>query len=297
MLSETLDLKIFRDLAYEKNFVKVAKLNFLSQPSISFHLKHLEEKLGVRLFDRAPRKVTLTREGELLLPHAEEILLKCENLKTLVAPSRQTPSGDVRIATIHSIGMYELAPSLKRFMRTYPEIHVHLQYRRVEIIYDLLLKNKIDIGLVAYPENRARIKVTPFGNDHLVVIVSARHPLAKKKSISLEQIDGERFIAFDQGIPTREAIDEVLKKRRIEVSVRMTNDNIDALKRAVEIGLGISIVPSKTVEEEVRKGSLKSIRIRNVKLDRPLGILTLKERVLSYPVQLFMQTLTLPTPR
>lgn len=285
-------LKIFRDLAHEKNFVKTAKLNFLTQPSVSTHLKHLEEELGVRLFERVPRKVELTKEGELLLPYVEEILLKCENLKTLIGQSQGIPRGDIRIATIYSVGMYELAPSLKRFIRKYPEIHVHLQYRRSDIVYDLLLKNKIDLGLVAYPERRAKIEVTPFGTDHLVLIVPCHHPLAKRKSVHLKKIDGENFIAFDSGIPTRETIDKTLGEKGVKVQIRMSNENIDTLKRAVEVGLGISIVPSKTVVEEVRKKTLKAVQIRDVKLNRPLGILTLRDRVLSYPVELFLKILT-----
>lgn len=285
-------LKIFQDLAHEKNFVKTAKLNFLTQPSVSSHLKQLEEELAVRLFERVPRRVELTREGELLLPYVEEILLKCENLKTLVGQSQGIPRGDVRIATIYSVGMYELAPYLKRFIRKYPEIHVHLQYRRSDIVYDLILKNKIDFGLVAYPDRRAKIEVTPFGRDHLVLIVPTHHSLAKRKSVRLEKLDGENFIAFDSGIPTRETIDKTLGEKGVKVQIRMTNENIDTLKRSVEVGLGISIVPSKTVTEEVRKGTLKSIQISDIKLNRPLGILTLKDRLWSYPLQLFMEVLT-----
>ncbi|MBI4431664.1 MAG: LysR family transcriptional regulator [Candidatus Omnitrophica bacterium] len=289
---EIRQLKIFRDIAHEKSFVKTAKLNFLTQPSISTHLKHLEEDLGVKLFDRAPRRVTLTKEGSLLLPYVEDLLIHCENLKLRVAEARQIPRGDIRIATIYSVGMYELAPFLKKFIRTYPEIHVHLQYRRADIVYDLVLKNKIDVGIAAYPEVRAKIKVTPFGSDRLVLIVPPHHPFAKRRRIRLERIQGESFIAFDRGIPTREAIDRVLDQMGIKVEIRMSNDNVDTLKRAVEVGLGISIVPSKTVMEEVRKGTLKSIHIDRVKLNRPLGILTLKERVLGNSVQLFIRMLT-----
>ena len=200
--------------------------------------------------------------------------------------------GDVRIATIYSIGMYELSPLLKRFISAYPEIHVHLQYRQAEVIYDLILKNEIDMGIVAYPETHARINVTPFGNDRLVLIVPPRHALAKQQSVRLDRIQGENFIAFDQGIPTRKAIDQILTQKGIRVQIRMTNDNIDALKRAVEVGLGISIVPSKTVKEEVQKKTLKSIQITNAKLNRPLGILTLKNHFLSYPAQILIEMLT-----
>lgn len=289
---ELRDLKIFRDIANEKSFVKTAKLNFLTQPSISTHLKRLEDELGVKLFERAPRKVAITKEGELLLPHVEDLLLRHDNLKAHLAQTKQIPVGNVRIVTVYSVGMYELAPFLKKFIRTYPNIHIELQYRRAGVIYDLILENKIDLGIVAYPDTRAKIKVTPFGTDHLVLIVPPHHRFAKRKHIHLRQIQGEHFIAFDQGIPTREAIDQVLERLGIKVQIQMTNENIDTLKRAVEVALGISIVPSKTVTEEIRKGTLKSIQLDGVKLNRPLGILTLKEQILSFPVQLFIEMLT-----
>lgn len=289
---ELRDLRIFRDIANEKSFVKAGKLNFLTQPSISVRLKHLEEALGVKLVERVPKKVHLTTEGKLLLPCVEDILSKCEHLTMLVNHAKGIPKGEVHVATIYSIGMYELAPFLKKFIRAYPEIHIHLQYRRSEIVRDLVLKNKVEIGAVAYPETHPKITITPFGTDHLVLIVPPHHPLAARHGVRLRRIHGERFIAFDVGIPTRKAIDEVLGKRGVRVQIRMTNDNIDAIKRAVEVGLGISIVPSRTIREEVRKGTLKSIAFSDAKLNRPLAILTLKDHVLSSPAQLFIQMLT-----
>src|SRR3990167_246151 len=142
------ELKIFRDIAHEKSFVKTAKLNFLTQPSISTHLKHLEEKLGARLFERVPRKVSLTKEGELLLPHVEDLLLRHDKLKTCLAEAKHIPRGDIRIATIYSVEIYELSLFLKKFIRPYPEIHTHHQSRQADTIYDLLLENKIHVGIV-----------------------------------------------------------------------------------------------------------------------------------------------------
>lgn len=288
---QILELKIFRDIAHEKSFVKAAKLNFLTQPSASLHLKHLEEKLGARLFERSPRKVRLTPQGESLLPHVEDLLVRCDNLKTLTQRTKRIASGDIRIATIPSIGEYEFTPFLKKFMRAWPDIQIHLQYRRADIIYDLVLKNKIDLGIVAYPENRPKIKVIPLGSDELVLITPPKHSLGKKRNVSLEHLQDENFIAFSQELPTRQAIDEALAKRNVTVKIRMTNDNVDMIKRAVEIGMGIAVVPSQAVLEEVGKKTLRSTRLRDIHLTRPLGILTLRDRVTSYPVELFISNI------
>ena len=287
-----LELKIFSDIASEKSFAKAADLNFVTQPSISSHIKHLEEEFGVRLFERVPRNVRLTREGALLLPYVRDILLKADNLKILARKSKKLPQGNIRSATIHSIGIYELSPILKKFMAAYPQINLHLQYRRADAIYELVLKNEVDFGIVAYPEDHHGIKVIPFTSDNLVLITPADHPLGKKQRVPLKKIQGENFIAFDDGIPTRKAIDKILAAKRVDVSIRMTNDNVDTLKSAVEVGLGISIVPSKTVVSEVQRGALRAVQISDAKLTRPLGILLPKGRELNYPVQIFLKTLT-----
>lgn len=287
-----LELKIFKDVASERNFVKAAKLNSLTQPSISSHLKQLEKKLGIKLFERAPRKVHLTEEGKFLLPYAEEIILKTENLKSLASQSTCLPKGDIRIATIFSIGIYEMALVLKKFIRAYPQIHIHFQYEHSNNIYELVQKGKIDLGVVAYPTEQSKITITPFATDQLILITPKHHPLANAKSIRLAQIQGEPFVAFDKGIPSRTAIDNLLRQKGIDVDIQMTNNNVDTLKKAVEVGLGISIVPSKTVKEELRTGTLKSVKINDLKLTRPIGIISLKEHVPNYPTQLFLEMFT-----
>lgn len=288
---EIQQLKIFRDLAYQKNFSKTAELNFLTQPSISLSLKRLEEELGVKLLHRVPRKVSLTKEGTKLLPPVEEILLRCENLKTLIAEMKKLQTGEVRIATIYSVGIYELAPALKKFMRRYPDIDVDLQYEHVNTIYELVQKGRVDLGVVAFPQPRASIHITPFTTDGLVLIVPPEHPLARRRAIRIKNILEEPFIAFEKGIPTRDAIDEALEKNGIQLKIRSTSENIDTLKKAVEVGLGISIVPQKTVIEETKKGSLRSLLISDLKLKRPIGILTRKDRLPSRAVSLFIEIL------
>ena len=285
-------LKLFIDTARESSFVKAAKLNFRTQSAVSFHIKNLEEELGARLFHRTTRSVALTREGTLLLEHAEEILRRCENLKTLIMHYKHAPKGQVRIGTIYSVGMYELTPILKKFIRSYPQINVHLQYLRSSAIYGLVAENKIDLGIVAYPEESLKISITPFGSDRMVLIVHPCHRLAKKHSVNLKEIEGENFISFDQGIPTGEMLKKELARKGIQVKEQMTNENIDTLKRTVEVGLGISIVPSKTVKEEVKKDTLKAIELRDAGFVRPLGILTARGSALTYPAELFLQALT-----
>lgn len=284
-------LSLFRDLARELSFVKVAQQNHISQPAVSVHIKKLEHTLGKKLLTRTPHNIQLTPEGLIILADVKKILYLCDNLKISSNYQHETMEGNIRIAAIHSVGMYEIGDFLSTFMKSYPKIHVHLEFRRSDEIYSLLLTERIDIGVVAYSEKRTRIEALPLGEDELVLIVDKNHPLWGKKSIKLEEINNQPFVAFEEGIPTREAIDQILTEKGINIDIRMTNDNIYTLKRVVAAGIGVSIVPTSSVDEEVSSGLLCRVKIRDINLSRPLSLLKLKKNTLSPPTELFVEQL------
>ncbi len=284
-------LKLFRDIARELSFVKVAQQNHITQPAVSAHIKKLEDELGKRLFNRTPHNTQLTSEGELILDDVKEILHLCEGLKIKSRYSQGILEGNIRIAAIHSVGMYEIGDFLSSFMKVFPRVHIHLEFRRADEIYNLLNKEAIDVGVVAYPEKRTNIEVTPCGEDDLVLITHPGHELAARKTVLLKHLHNQDFIAFEPGIPTREAIDSVLALNKIEVNYRMSNDNIFTLKKSVEAGVGISIVPSNAVGEEVQKGSLIRLPIRDIKLSRPIALLQRKKHKPNKPLEIFVDHL------
>jgi DNA-binding transcriptional LysR family regulator len=284
-------LSLFRDIARELSFIKVAQQNHISQPAVSVHIKKLEHELGKKLLTRTPHNIQLTPEGLIILADVKKILYLCDNLKISSNYQHETMEGNIRIAAIHSVGMYEIGDFLSTFMKSYPKIHIHLEFRRSDEIYSLLLTERIDIGVVAYSEKRTRIEALSLGQDELVLIVDKNHPLWGKKSIKLEEINNEPFVAFEEGIPTREAIDQMLMERGVDIDIRMTNDNIYTLKRVVAAGIGVSIVPTSSVDEEVSNGLLCRVKIRDIDLHRPLSLLKLKKNTLSPPTELFVEQL------
>jgi len=282
-------LRLFRDIARELSFVKAAQLNHITQPAVSVQIQKLEQELGRKLFIRTPHNIQLTPEGMMILGDVKEILRLCDSLKIQSSYSQGILEGNIRIATVHSIGMYELGDFLSSFMKAFPKVQIHLEYQRFDEIYALLLKEKIDLGVVAFPEQRTKIETIPYGHDELVLIVFKGHRLYSKKSVLLKQINNEPFIGFDEGIPTREATDQLFRESSIQVELRMTNDNIYTLKKAVEAGVGISIVPSSSVDEEVQQGTLARLKIREVNTQRPLALLKLKRTKLSTPLEIFVE--------
>lgn len=271
--------------------MKVAKLNHISQPAVSVHIKKLEHALGQQLLSRTSQTTQLTPEGLLILEDVKEILRLCENIKVRSNYHQGVMEGHVRVAAIHSVGMYELGDFLASFMKAFPNIRVHLEYRHSEEIYEDIQKEKIDVGIVAYPQNRPTIEAIPFSEDQLVLITGNKHRLSHKKSISLSQLQQEPFIAFGEGIPTRVAIDALLGNNKVNVDIRMTHNNIYTLKKAVEAEVGVAIVPSATVGEEVERGTLKRIKLNVEDTRRPISVIRLAGRKGSAPVNLFVERL------
>lgn len=284
-------LRLFRDITRELSFIKVAKQNHITQPAVSVHIKKLEDELGRKLFSRTPHNIQLTADGEMVLDDVKEILRLYDGLKIRSSYSQGILEGNIRIAAIHSVGMYEIGDFLTSFMKAFPQVHIHLEYRRADEIYAMLGKESIDVGVVAYPETRTNIEATCCGEDNLVLIAHKSHAFAGRKSILLKHIQGQPYIAFESGIPTREAIDKLLSEHDIQVDYRMSNDNIFTLKKAVEAGIGVSIVPSNAVNEEVQKGSLIRLSIRDIKLTRPIALLQRKKHKPNKPLEIFIQRL------
>lgn len=287
-------LKLFVDLVREQSFTKVAEKNFLTQPAVSLRIQKLEEELDVRLVERTTRKVIVTEDGRLLHDYAREILRLVEAAKTAIQERRGKMVGAVRLATVHSIGLHELPIYLKAFINRYPHVGIHVEYQVSDTVYHLVSEGEVDIGVVAYPEARPQLVTIPFFEDELVVICNPEHPLARQESVRLRDLHEAPFIAFEEGIPTRRAIDAVLKRHGIRIQIRMQCDNIEVLKKMVEVGLGISVAPAFSVQQEVRHGTLKCLPIENYRFKRPLAIIHRKGRALSRPLQAFIDLLANP---
>jgi DNA-binding transcriptional LysR family regulator len=202
-------------------------------------------------------------------------------------------SGTIRISTIYSIGLHELPPYIKRFLHDYPSVNVRVEYRRSNLVYEDILHNSVDFGLVAFPVKVRQIEAVPFHNDRLVLITHPEHPLAKQAEVSISDLAGQKFIGFDPDIPTRKAIDQIFRENRLELDPVMEFDNIETVKRAVEIDHGIAIVPQATVVQEARQGTLAVLQFAGREFVRPLAILHRKGRVLTPAMRKFVETLGL----
>jgi LysR family transcriptional regulator, transcriptional activator of the cysJI operon len=284
-------LKVFCDLAETESFTKAAQINQITQSAVSQQVSALERTFRSLLIERSKKKFRLTREGEILYDYAKQLIHLYDSLFNKVQEVRDIVSGNIRVSTIYSIGLHDLPPYLKKFLKAYPNVNVHVEYRRSNQVYEDVLGNADDLGLVAYPVKDPKLEIVPLRKDKMVVICHPKHALAKSDNVSFKDLAGQKFIAFEPDIPTRKAIDKALKEAGVEVDPVMEFDNIETVKRAVEIDAGIAIVPATTVLQEVSKHTLEAVELENGALARPLAVIHKKSKVLSPAMKQFINTL------
>ena len=292
------NFKIFADLVETKSFSKAAKINAITQSAVSQQARAMERHFKALLIDRSQKQFQLTREGQRVYEAAKELLHSYDKLESELQEMKKVISGTIRISTIYSIGLHELPPFIKRFLVDFPSVNVRVEYRRSNLVYEDILHNSVDFGLVAFPVRTRQIEQLPFRNDRLVLISHPKHPLAKcaEGGVELKQLAGQRVIGFDPDIPTRKAVDQIFRDNKLEIEPVMEFDNIETVKRAVEIEHGIAIVPQATVAQEVKQGSLVMLHFKGKTFTRPLAILHRKGRVLTPAMKKFIDVLGLDLP-
>lgn len=286
------NFKIFADLVETKSFSRAAKLNGITQSAVSQQARSMERHFKTLLIDRSQKQFQLTREGNRVYESAKEMLHAYEKLMSELQEMKKVISGTIRISTIYSIGLHELPPYIKQFLSDYPSVNVRVEYRRSNLVYEDIIHNAVDFGLVAFPVKMRQIEIVPFRDDNLVLVCHPNHPLAGKKIVEVESLIDYKFIGFDPDIPTRKAVDSIFRDYKFEIETVMEFDNIETVKRAVEIDAGIAIVPQATVDQEVRQGTLVSIPFKDERFTRPLAILHRKGRVLTPAMKKFIDTLS-----
>ena len=287
------NFKIFADLVETKSFSKSAKLNGITQSAVSQQARAMERHFKTLLIDRSQKQFQLTREGQRVYDASKEVLHQYEKLLSELQEMKKVISGTIRISTIYSIGLHELPPYIKRFLQDFPSVNVRVEYRRSNLVYEDILHNSVDFGLVAFPVKVRQIEAVPFRNDRLVLITHPSHALSQCKEVDLRDLLGQKFIGFDPDIPTRKAVDLIFRDHKLEIEPVIEFDNIETVKRAVEIDHGIAIVPHATVQQEEKIGSLAVVPFRGKEFSRPLAILHRKGRVLTPAMKKFIEILSM----
>src|SRR6266849_6766719 len=261
-------LKMFCDVVETGSFSRAAQLNHVTQSAVSRSFRALENRYEQKLLSRSARQVTPTPAGDRLFRGCKEILARFGEVEREIREQATEVAGTTTVSTIYSVGLHELQSVQRALLKTHPKVNMRLNYRRSDQVYDDVILGAAEIGLVAYPQPRAGVDILPFRDDRLAVVSAPNHPFASKAKVSLAALSGCPFIGFDREAPTRKAIDRLFRERGIEISP------------AVEMGLGVAVLPVATAQHEITEGTLVAKPFAEGNFSRPIGILIRKGKYL-----------------
>ena len=273
--------KVFTDLVETGSFGRAAARNAITQSAVSQQIRSLERTFKATLIERRKKNFSLTQEGEAFLEASREILRVYGGLTERIRRLTDRVAGTLRVAAVYSVGLHDLPPYLKRFREVHPSVDVRVGYHRSADVYAAVLEGTVDLGLVAFPARRKGLAIEPLWRDRLVLICPPGHRLASRDRVRLPSLRGESFIAFAPDLPTAKAVARHMRDAGVDVRKTMEFDSIETVKRAVEIGSGVSIVPHTTVREETRAGTLVAVEIEEPGMDRPIAALTKRNRTIA----------------
>ncbi len=267
----------------------------VSQPAISQRITALETRLGFRILDRGPGRSgqQLNAHGIVLEDASRRILGILEELPSALYGASSDLVGRLQVATVYSLGLHSLAEPIRRFLNEAPNVEFDIEYMRTDRVYESVLSGESDVGIVACPKEVKGIRVLDWVNEPLALVMSPTFMLPKQgHGISVDDLAGIPFIAFADGIPTRLLIGRSLYRFGVKLDVRKSYDNIETLKRTVELGFGVSLLPRQTVLNEIADGTLLEVPIQGFSLSRACGILILEKKTVARATQKWLDLLT-----
>jgi DNA-binding transcriptional LysR family regulator len=283
-------LQVFYTVAKQLSFTKAAELLYMTQPAVTFQVKQLEEHFNTRLFERSHSKITLTPAGEVALEYAEKILNLTNEMETRLGELTGQVSGTLMVGASTTIAEYMLPRLLGDFKAQYPHVHARLTVANSETIESKVADHTLDVGLIEAPSHHPQLTPQVCGEDELVAICAPNHPLASFKSVSPAQLAEMPYVSREDGSGTREVVDEYLRGNGIQpddLHIAMELGSREAIKGAVEAGLGIAILSRATIAKELKLGDLVAVPLEP-RLHRPLSMVYAKEKFRSRLLQTFL---------
>ena len=284
-------LKLFKAIVQTRSISRGAQLNGVSQSAASQHLGEVERLLEVRLLDRSTRPLTLTPAGRLYYEMCRDSLRRRDEFNAALGRLKSHVEGSVRVASIYSVGLSEMSRLESEFARKFPQAHLHVEYLRPEKVFEAVVNDQADLGLVSYPEPTKEIAVIPWREEEMVLAVAPGNPLAERRAVRPEDLRGADFVGFDEDLPIRRGLDRFLRDHGVEVNMVMHFDNIQMIKEAVALGSGVSILPARSLKAEIDQGRLVAVTLDAPGLCRPVGIIHRRRQKFSRPVAAFLELL------
>lgn len=266
--------KLFLDVVRLSSFSEAAEQNDMAQSSVSQAINHLESEFGTVLIDRSRRPWKLTPQGEVFSDGCKTLIRQYEDLRKRVLAFPRPGSSVLHVGSIYSAGLRHMNVYVKKYKELHPAVEIELEFLHPDHVLDKVQKGELDIGILSFPRPVRDLNVVPWHEELMVLACNPDHPFAREEEIPLERIADEKFIAFKHGLHIRKEVDRFVRDAGVAVDMVLEFDNIESMKRAVEAGYGVSILPRPTFEAEIRRGSLHAVHFKDSNFVRPLGILS-----------------------
>jgi DNA-binding transcriptional LysR family regulator len=287
-------LLVFKTVAEQKSFSRAAQVLHMTQPAISIHVQTLEDYFGTRLLDRTNRRVSLTEAGRVLYHYAVQLSRLYDEARKAVAEVSGKVKGKLIIGATLTIGEYLLPRVAGYYKQKYPEVEITLQIANTQEIVRRVLAHELDLGVIEGQVEHPDLIQEDIFQDELVIIVSPRHPWAERGEITLEELKSEPIILREEGSGTRQVAAEGLKKVGVELwslKVAMELGSTQAIKEAVEAGLGVAIISRLAIKKESRNNLLREVRLRGVDFKRMLRVAYSRHKFRSPAAEAFLDLL------
>ena len=282
-------LRIFYEVAEKLNMREVAEKLYISQPAVSQTILELENELGVKLFDRINRRLYLTNEGDIFLNYVRRILNMYDDSIRSLKDINSLKTGKLKIGDSTTIGIYILPDIIGKFTKEYKGIDTSIAIENTKLISDMILENSIDFAFVEGPVYNEEIIKENFCNDELVFITSPEHPWSNKDEISIDEIDKEKIIMREMGSGTREVFESYMTANNVNYNIAFELGNTEAIKKAVEAGLGISCISKRCIKNEINNNTLSWTKLKEFEIKRKLILIYHKDKFLSTLLKTFIK--------
>ncbi len=285
------NVEIFCEVVLRRSFSKAAEAHQVSQSSASQAVHLLEKRLGTELIDRSKRPFELTSAGEVYYEGCRKLLDRFRKIEDRVQQISNRVVGRVRLAAIYSVGLLQMDAYARQYRQLYPDVDLQLSYLHPDEVYSRVLSDDADLGLVSFPRDGGDVASICWQEQPMVAVFPPNHKMASTNSVSVGHLSGENMVSFTTELTIRKKVDRWLKQAKVSPNIVHEFDNIENIKRAIEIGSGFSILPQPTVRREVEAGTLHAAKIKDTDWQRPLGIIHRRNNKLASPVEKFIELL------
>jgi DNA-binding transcriptional LysR family regulator len=291
----TLDqLRILKAIAAEGSFKRAADSLYVSQPAVSLQVQNLERQLDVPLFDRGGRRAQLTEAGHLLLSYGDRILALCQETCRAIEDLQNLQGGTLIIGASQTTGTYLMPKLIGLFRHQYPDVAVQLHVHSTRRTCWSIVNGQVDLAIIGGEvplELQTSLDIEPYAEDELALVLPVFHPLAQKETVYREDLYRLNFITLDAQSTIRKVIDQILVRSNIDprlLKIEMELNSIEAIKNAVQSGLGAAFISVSAIEKELKLGVLKRVMVENVVVKRTLSLILNPNRYRSKASEIFI---------